>query len=224
MEKKNLTVNEWCRKFNQGTFDSKDVNVQCEAGWYDWFCKDSSLAARTAKLGTFLLRIRDSKKITDDLYVWFKNNCPMSGGTYDDIRLSSKSKDGENQYVISFNSPHEKTPVAIYHVPTSAENPVFKGTAQEAVKWFNVLSEEECKRIEKEIVEQANAESEERLYEICDSEHASCNDACPVYRASGSKVPDTAHDFEKNRGCDCFKNGKAMREFLAKKEAENATK
>jgi hypothetical protein len=55
---------------------------------------------------------------------------------------------------------------------------------------------------------------EDRLYEICDNTHASCNDDCPVYRLNGSKVLDTVHDFEKNRGCDCFKNGEAMREYI----------
>lgn len=52
------------------------------------------------------------------------------------------------------------------------------------------------------------------LYEICDSVHAGCDDGCPVYRLNGSEVPDTAKDFEINRGCDCFKDGKAMLEFI----------
>jgi hypothetical protein len=54
----------------------------------------------------------------------------------------------------------------------------------------------------------------DELYEICDSVHSSCDDSCPVYRLNGSAVPDTAKDFEANRGCDCFKNGKAMAEFI----------
>lgn len=52
------------------------------------------------------------------------------------------------------------------------------------------------------------------LYEICDRVHSSCNSECPVYRLNGNKVPDTANDFEVNRGCDCFKSGTDMLEFI----------
>jgi len=52
------------------------------------------------------------------------------------------------------------------------------------------------------------------LYKICDRVHSSCDFECPVYRINGYKVPDTANDFEVNRGCDCFKNGAKMLEFI----------
>ena len=53
----------------------------------------------------------------------------------------------------------------------------------------------------------------EGLYEICDREHSSCNDDCPVYKINGGPVnPDKP--FEENRGCDCFKNGHAMLRFI----------
>ncbi len=54
------------------------------------------------------------------------------------------------------------------------------------------------------------------LYDICDEEHSSCNSRCPVYALNGNKVPDTAHDFNVNRGCDCFKSGTDMLEFIRK--------
>ncbi|MDG1950966.1 MAG: hypothetical protein P8J32_09210 [bacterium] len=55
---------------------------------------------------------------------------------------------------------------------------------------------------------------QEGLYEICDRVHASCDADCPVFRLNGNKVPDTANDFNVNRGCDCFKSGKNMLEFI----------
>ena len=55
------------------------------------------------------------------------------------------------------------------------------------------------------------------LYEMCDRVHASCDDDCLVYKLNGSKVPDTAHSFEVNRGCDCFKNGQKMMAFIKQK-------
>ena len=29
----------WIQKFNDGDFDSRDVQTQIEAGWFDWFCR-----------------------------------------------------------------------------------------------------------------------------------------------------------------------------------------
>ena len=47
------------------------------------------------------------------------------------------------------------------------------------------------------------------LFEVCDRVHASCDSSCPVYHKAAGKLPDT-----NGTGCDCFKNGKAMLEFL----------
>ncbi len=57
-------------------------------------------------------------------------------------------------------------------------------------------------------------ELEEMLYDICDEEHASCNTRCPVYLLNGLKAPNTAGDWKKNRGCDCFKSGANMLSFI----------
>jgi len=57
-------------------------------------------------------------------------------------------------------------------------------------------------------------EIEEELYNICDSVHSSCSDDCPVYNLNHGTV-NPQKSFEENRGCDCFKNGKAMFNFLS---------
>lgn len=56
------------------------------------------------------------------------------------------------------------------------------------------------------------------LYEICDDEHSSCNDNCPVYDANGDRCPGDDKPFSENRGCDCFKNGALMLQFLRSRE------
>jgi len=53
------------------------------------------------------------------------------------------------------------------------------------------------------------------LYEICVRVHASCGSECPVYKKNKGAVG-ADKPFDENRGCDCFKNGKAMLEFLRK--------
>lgn len=52
------------------------------------------------------------------------------------------------------------------------------------------------------------------LNEICESVHSSCDTSCPVNRLNGGEAPDTAGDFNINRGCDCFKNGEKMYKFI----------
>jgi len=51
------------------------------------------------------------------------------------------------------------------------------------------------------------------LFDICDNVHSSCSGECPVYNVNGGPVH-PEKPFEVNRGCDCFKNGKAMLKFL----------
>ena len=58
------------------------------------------------------------------------------------------------------------------------------------------------------------------LRDICENGHSSCDSTCPVFSLNGNKVPDTANDFEKNRGCDCFKNGESMLSFIRSKHNE----
>ena len=56
----------------------------------------------------------------------------------------------------------------------------------------------------------------DELYEVCDRVHASCDDECPVYRLNGGKAPDT-YTGPDSSGCDCFKSGKAMAEFIKRR-------
>ncbi len=54
---------------------------------------------------------------------------------------------------------------------------------------------------------------ENELYEICDRVHSSCDNECPVYKKNGGALTN-GKNWEENRGCDCFKNGKAMLKYL----------
>ena len=97
----------WIKKFNNDDYTSADRKTQIEAGWYDWFCRDSSLRSKTYKLGKIINRIRDGGKVNlDTTYVFFKNNCPMVGPLYDDFRLCSL-ENGNVLFTITIDSPHD---------------------------------------------------------------------------------------------------------------------
>jgi len=62
--------------------------------FYDWFCKDSTLEKRMLALVPKLKFLVKEGIINGDTnYVWFKNNCPVNGSLYDDIRISNLDKD-----------------------------------------------------------------------------------------------------------------------------------
>lgn len=76
-------------------------------GFYDWFCKDASLRIRAERLMPKVIRFVKAYPEIDleKSYVFFKNNCPLYGPTYDDFRICS-IEDGEVIFTVIPNSSH----------------------------------------------------------------------------------------------------------------------
>ena len=140
--KDRISINEWINKFLSGEFDSQDVRVQIQAGWYDWFCKDSSLVNKTKKMGNIVRQVKRGGKVNlDDWYVWFKNNCPLNGPLYDDFRFASLET-GDVQFTIQINCCWNKHRYAVYGRTPDGEGhwdePLFESDSlKDLVKWLN---------------------------------------------------------------------------------------
>lgn len=109
-----MSVRQWQERFRAGDFSNRDRAVQCEAGWFDWFCRDEALAGRLKKLSSMVLGIK-APFILDNYYVWFKNNCPMAGPLYDDVRFEPLSGERDGEYfVVTLDCPHELAKWVLY--------------------------------------------------------------------------------------------------------------
>ena len=139
----NISVREWQKLFQAGEFSDKDSATQICAGWYDWFCSDSALAGRLKQIGKVVMGITDPF-ILDNYYVWFKNNCPVCGPLYDDVRFEPLVGERDGKYfVVSKDSPHEKQKWALYTERHGFNQPEYEcGNVREMVKYINGLGRE----------------------------------------------------------------------------------
>lgn len=133
-----ITLRTWIERFNKGDFYAKDVATQIEAGWYDWFCKDSSLANKTKRMGNIIKQFKDCGKIDLDLhYVWFKNNCPLSGYLYDDFRIA-EIESNDTMFTVQINSFREEATYKVYTKKNDFTKLPFETYSVKAlVGWFN---------------------------------------------------------------------------------------
>ena len=138
-----ISVRRWQELYRLGAFDGKDRATQCEAGWYDWFCRDEALAGRLKKIAPVVMGITDPF-ILDNFYVWFKNNCPVCDPLYDDIRFEPLSGDRDGKYfVVTKDSPHEKAKWVLYTERYGFNEPEFQcGNVRDMVRYLNRLGPE----------------------------------------------------------------------------------
>lgn len=135
----NISIKDFIERFEKGEFDNPDVNVQCEAGWYDWFCKDSSLARKTKRLGRVVSQLKTSNRVDIDKdYVFFKNNCPVAYPLYDDFRICDL-KEGNVKYTVSYKNPYYKGERwTVFGIDNDFDAPLLEvGTVKELIAFLN---------------------------------------------------------------------------------------
>ncbi len=140
--KDRIPANQWIDNFLSGKYSSSDVKTQIQAGWYDWFCKDSSLVKKTEKMGNIIKGIKAGGKVNlNDWYVWFKNNCPLNGPLYDDFRFASLET-GDVMFTIQINCCWNLRRYTVYGRTPDGEGhwdkPLFETDSLVELKnWFN---------------------------------------------------------------------------------------
>ena len=139
----NISVRQWQENFQAGAYHSSDFATQCKAGWYDWFCEDNELASRLNELAEVVTGITDPF-ILDNYYVWFKNNCPMMGDLYDDVRFEPLSGERNGKYfLVVKDCPYEQFRWVLYTEQSGLDKPVFAcENVRDMIKRLNGLGPE----------------------------------------------------------------------------------
>lgn len=128
-----ISIRQWQQKYANGEFAAPDHSTQCKAGWYDWFCEDYELASRLKELSGIVMGIKDPY-ILDNYYVWFKNNCPMDGDLYDDVRFDPLGGERNGRYfMVAVDSPHEDYSYALYTERGGFDTPEFQTNDMETL-------------------------------------------------------------------------------------------
>lgn len=142
MSNKKISIREWQNNFCMGVYSNDSVETQIDAGWYDWFCEDEELISRLNALAEIILDITNPN-ILDNYYVWFKNNCPLVGDLYDDVRFEPLSGERDGKYfLVTKDSPHDNKRYAIYTERFSFTDPEYECESKdEVVSYINKLGE-----------------------------------------------------------------------------------
>lgn len=124
---KKVTLKEQLEKFeSEGIILDSDGQQSNCYGFYDWFCKDTSLKSK----GTSLMKKTSTfvKKMGIDTtthYVFFKNNCPMNGPLYDDFRICD-IETGDVMWNVTPKSGHSLE-AEVYSSKHGFSEPLFAG-------------------------------------------------------------------------------------------------
>lgn len=111
---------------------ANETNVEL---WYDWFCKSHTLPERQLKLVSFLKEIVLSPRFkAEEVYIFFKNNCPMTGPTYDSASICD-IKTGDVLYFISTGDKRSEFTWEISCRETNFEKQT-GGTRKQAIAFF----------------------------------------------------------------------------------------
>lgn len=131
---KRISLKDWIEWFDAGYFDSPDRRTMVQAGWYDWFCRDTSLKNKLKKLAPKVKAISRSHKIDiRQTYVFFKNNCPLRGPLYDQFSIC-EIESGDVLYCIIPKSGH-----APFYAEVWGYENEFKEPLVSSPNWIDIL-------------------------------------------------------------------------------------
>ena len=87
-----ISIREWLNNYDNGMYSDSDFETMCDAGWYDWFCRDEALVNKLRKFAGVIKNVtKNDDFILDNFTLRFKNLfccCSDSWYLYDMIRFA----------------------------------------------------------------------------------------------------------------------------------------
>lgn len=137
-------------KFVGMTYEQLHKKDRCD-GFYDWFCADKALPGKARRLSAVVRAIVKTKtKLFDPekTYVFFKNNCPCTGGLYDDLRICDIESGNVLYNVCPRNTWYGNRPTVAFESkegPDRWEFPLVFDSMKDVRAWFRDPSKFEAK-------------------------------------------------------------------------------
>ncbi len=114
----------------------RDFDPSKDDLFYDWFCSDAAIPRKSVALMKKVKQIAFSKRFDlTKTYTFFKNNCPLVGGTYDDFRICN-IEDGNVLFTIVPKCSHSGK-AEVWGTANSFSGPIVAGTWKDIVEYFN---------------------------------------------------------------------------------------
>lgn len=142
MSHNELSVRQWQERYQAGAFDSKDMDIQHQAGWWDWSCHFDALAGRLKRIAPVVTGITEPL-ILDNYSIWFANVlCTDRNASYDHVQFEPLDKEHSGwRFRISYGDPNEPEKWTLYTERFGFNAPEF-GCAhvREMVKYVSVMA------------------------------------------------------------------------------------
>ena len=103
-----ISIKQWIENYNNQSYIVKKnvFKTVCNLGWFDWFCEDEELIARTNKFIPIILGLKIKGRVSlNKDYIFFKNNCPMNADLYDSMSICD-IKNNDVKYWIGYPNDH----------------------------------------------------------------------------------------------------------------------
>ena len=123
---KNVNLKTQLESFANGIYLDSDGTESYCFNFYDWFCEDSELEDKANELFTETAIFVEKFEIDlNNHYVFFKNNCPMSGDLYDSFSIC-EVESGNVVYWVTPKSGHTNM-AEICGKANNFEEPLYSG-------------------------------------------------------------------------------------------------
>ena len=133
-----ISLEEWQQNYNDGLYNSPDLDTQLSAGWFDWFCEETELSERLEPLASIVSKLKNSTKVdVTTMYVFFENQQPVDKASYDDFKICSLNSDAV-YYTVVLNSPYEDHKWIVYGYENNFSEAIINfDKDSDLIEWLN---------------------------------------------------------------------------------------